>query len=168
MHPKLYLFALIAITNVHIKNALVIPNEIKEFELSCHYLDSVNITEGTLRADKSIVFNGVIFEKDNYAVIDYILQNGTTRKTVSPYIRGCVCTLKSCVRLCCPLGFYYENRQCHPHKYAKSFEREVLDENLNSQKMTLDDHFVYVSDRSCSRYYTADEFQIIHVRFNLC
>lgn len=160
MHLGIYLIALVI--GIIVLLLLIHSNE-NDDRLPCQYLDSINITDGIRQPDDSIQFNGMTFTKDQYARVDYVLENGTTYRMVAPYIRGCVCSLKSCVRLCCPLGSYYQNRSCHRHNDVRHLETQILDENKQTKSIVLDSRFAYVSDRSCNRRYIADEFQIVHV-----
>lgn len=134
--------------------------------LPCQYLDSINITGGIRRADDSIEFNGMVFGQEQYARIDYVLENGVTHKIVEPYVRGCICQMKSCVRLCCPYGWFYQNRTCHRNSNERvpRLETAVLDEQKQTKSIILDHHFAYVNDRSCHQRYIADEYQMIYVR----
>lgn len=66
-------------------------------ELPCHFLDSINITDGALQSDHSIIFGDIKFTENQYSRIDYILDNGTNPITVEPYLRGCLCNIKPCI-----------------------------------------------------------------------
>lgn len=146
---------------------VIILNANERNQLPCKYLDSINITDGIRQADDSIELNGMVFTKDQYAHIDFVLENGVTHQIVPPYMRGCVCRMKSCVRLCCPLGSFYQNRSCHRHNnHVQRLEATVLDEHKHTKTIILDNHFAYVNDRSCRQRYIADEYQMIYVRID--
>lgn len=153
-------------TTVFVIGIMVVLNSNQDSRLPCKYLDSINITDGARLADGSIEFNGMVFGQDQYARIDYVLENGVTHKIVQPYVRGCICRMKSCVRLCCPYGWYYQNRTCHRHsnERVRRLETAVLDEHKQTKSIILDHHFAYVNDRSCHQRYIADEYQMIYVR----
>lgn len=162
MHSIIYLITLV------ISMIILFAVNYNEYdELPCEYLDSINITGGTLQADESIVFNGITFTNDQYTRVDFILKNGQTRETVKPYYRGCVCNRKSCVRLCCPLGSFYKNGSCQSHHQVRHLKTQVLDEvHMQTKSMILDNHFAYVNDRPCNQRYLADPtFQITHVKY---
>lgn len=138
--------------------------------LPCKYLDSINITDGIRHIeDDSIEFDGMMFTKSQYAVIDYVLEHGRTHKLVKPYVRGCGCEIKPCIRLCCPYDSFYQNRSCHRHnnnnnnKRVQRLEIAVLNEQKQTKSIILDHHFAYVTDRSCHQRYIADEYRMIYV-----
>lgn len=136
-------------------------------DLPCDFLDSINITEGIRQSDKSIIYNNMTFHQDQYAKINYKLENGTARVAVDPYIRGCVCIDKPCIRLCCPYGTFVEGRNCRSHDAAKNFDAEILDANDKPENVILDDLFAYVDDRPCNKFFVAKEYHIKHVIFHI-
>lgn len=150
---------------------LLLVNEITGLEeLPCHFLDSINITGGVLNADKSILFGKILYPPSQYATIDYILEEGIEPVTVDSYIRGCVCNIKPCLRLCCPLGSIQSMKDngsvvCQNHDTAKNFKAEVLHENNETKILHLDQYFGYVEGRPCKFEYTIDDnHTITHVR----
>lgn len=163
MHLAIYI-------SVFVIGIIIVLNSNERAQLPCKYLDSINITDGVRQTDDSIVFNGMVFTKNQYARIDYVLENGMTHKIVQPYVRGCVCQKKSCVRLCCPYGEFYANRSCHRHNSEHSVRRletAILDEDKQTKSIVLDHHFAYVNDRPCHQRYIAEEYQMIYVRIDI-
>lgn len=69
--------------------------------LPCDFIDSVNITDGVRLANGTINHNGILYSPTYYREIDYDYEDFATRKYVPPYIRGCLCAVRICVRLCC-------------------------------------------------------------------
>lgn len=139
-------------------------------ELPCRFLDSIDITDGALQNDKSIVFNNITYTKDQYATINYIMENGTNRIAVDPYIRGCICNRKACIRLCCPHGTFVDTtikqgKKCRNDEAAKELEAQIIDEHNQVKTVILDDYFAYVDDRPCSKFYLAEAYKIMHVRY---
>lgn len=130
-------------------------------ELPCHFLDSINITDGTPQQDKSIIFDGITFTEDQYA---YVLKNESNRT----YPRGCLCNLKPCLRLCCPYGSIFERTtdgmsSCRSHEAATQFENEIQAEDRNAKNRLVNHHFGYVNDRPCEDLYGIAEYQITDV-----
>jgi G protein-coupled receptor Mth (Methuselah protein) len=70
-------------------------------EISCDFIDTVNITSGHLDQHGSFHHNGTVFTKGSFAEFDYVLENFTTKTKVEPHIRGCICEFKPCIRVCC-------------------------------------------------------------------
>lgn len=139
-------------------------------KVPCNFIDSVNISGGILQFDKSILFDGMIFPVDQYAEVNYILRNGKTPINVKPHIRGCPCSFKACIRLCCPFGSFATNYTsnaeflCSKNETAKTIKRKIFHENNNqSEILDLSKHFSFV-DRACKRYYFAHDFQITNVK----
>uniref|UniRef100_A0A1Q3FLM5 Putative g-protein coupled receptor mth2 n=1 Tax=Culex tarsalis TaxID=7177 RepID=A0A1Q3FLM5_CULTA len=74
-------------------------------QLPCEFRDSVNISGGTVDAQGNIHHDGITYEPRNYALISYDYEGFDNRVEVPvAYPRGCICRLRSCVRLCCPAG----------------------------------------------------------------
>lgn len=138
-------------------------------ELPCHFLESVNITDGTQQSDGSIIYMGNQFTKNQYTKINYILENGEKRIIVQPYLRGCLCNQKPCIRLCCPNGSVFDptietGRKCRQNKAAQQLESDVFDDtHTKVKKISLDQHFAYVDDKPCSSYYLAGEYNLTNV-----
>ncbi|XP_055318309.1 G-protein coupled receptor Mth2-like isoform X2 [Sitodiplosis mosellana] len=156
-----WLFITIGFISVNWSNGFLLSRE-----LPCHYLDSVNITDGVKQNDGSIIYNDIRFANDQYTKINYILENGMERVTVEPYVRGCLCNQRPCIRLCCPIGSFYDatvtgKRKCSQNESAHQFESDVFDHTQNKvQKVVLDQHFEYVDDKPCSNYYLAGEYNL--------
>lgn len=135
--------------------------------LPCDYADSVNITSGILQPNNSYIFNGVEYPKDHYAKIRYsILNNEIIPRP--PYIRGCLCNVKNCIRFCCPYGSYLEIKngvgRCRPHKAAKFIDGEIVNENNQTQRIKLHEHFAILHKYPCENIRVAsDEYAITHV-----
>ncbi|XP_018327207.1 G-protein coupled receptor Mth isoform X5 [Agrilus planipennis] len=71
-------------------------------ENPCSEEFSVDISDGIVSQDNSIVKDGV-----TYSAGQYYYYNSTN-------IRGCVCEVKKCIRKCCPIGEYMTNKTCLP------------------------------------------------------
>lgn len=67
----------------------------------CNFLNTVNITSGHLDQNGNYLHKGVIFKKGLFAEYNYIVENLTELIKVEPHIRGCLCDIKPCIRLCC-------------------------------------------------------------------
>lgn len=136
-------------------------------DLPCEFLDSINITAGVKQANGSILFDGILFPIDEIAEVDYSLENGKEHISVKPHIRGCLCQIQPCFRLCCPHGSFKQygngSKSCLLHEAAHNLEHEIVDTNNQTQTVKLHEHFKYVDHRPCEEFYYADEYQITHV-----
>lgn len=137
--------------------------------LPCDLRDSINITMGTLHPNKSYTFNGIEFPLGEYAKLNYTLNIITSQVvTVPPYIRGCLCNVKSCVRFCCPYGTYLllkdNGGECRKHEAAKNIEGEIVDGNNDTQRIKFHQHFGIVHKFPCKNLYIpGEQFKITHV-----
>lgn len=135
-------------------------------QLPCDFVDSIDISTGIPYTNKSIIFNGMIFPEDQYAKVNYVLKNGTKPIIVEPYVRGCPCNIRPCVRLCCPFGTFVKimtsdgKFECSEHDSAWSFGVDVIDKN--NQTEIFEQHFGFV-DRICKLHFYADVFKITNV-----
>lgn len=142
---------------------------VKVKELPCDFLDSSNITAGTLFPNKCIVFDGIEFPEDHYAEINYIMKHGNRLFTEDPYIRGCLCKLKSCIRLCCPEGQYLgidsnDGGICQPHDFTDELEGHILDSNGEMKHTKFDQYFGIVHSFPCKlMFIPRKQFKIKHV-----
>lgn len=143
-------------------------------ELPCNFLDSIDISNGIMQANNSIIYSGIEYQVKNYGKIDYILNGDQKPITVKPYFRGCPCQIKSCIRLCCPYGSFVDtiefikdqqqqNINCRNHSAARNIMAEIWHESNRSKTLNLDEHFTYVN-RICKTHYFADEFNITEVK----
>lgn len=169
MHRNVRWIPLIVIIVILFSGILLLFFNIQNSKkLPCDYLDSINITDGTLRSDLSITFNDITYTNDQHFEISYVLKNGEKLPTLQPYRRGCICRLKPCVRLCCAAGTFFDDEinkcQNQTHPQAKLFEHDVLNEFNETEKWILDHHFAYVYDRPCQkRFIVDDNYSIINV-----
>lgn len=155
------IIVLIGLLSVNLSVAL------KLTELPCDFLDSINITGGNRLPYDAIQFNGIVYPSDQYAEINYVIEAGTFEITVDPYLRGCICNIKTCLRLCCPLGTLHIDERattCRDHDKAKKFEAEIIHENNETKIIPLERYFAYVEGFPCNFMYIDDEYQINHVR----
>lgn len=135
--------------------------------LPCHFLDSIDITDGTLQPDNSVLFNGIEFPKGHYATVNHISE-GKERVFEEPHMRGCPCFDRPCLRLCCPYGQFVESMEyeeetiCREDKLAKNFQAHVTNEQNRSDIISLHQHFGFVH-RICKTHYMLDNYTITNV-----
>lgn len=58
--------------------------------LRCEYGDTFNITDGVANPDGSIMYNHMLFARDQYEEFDHILSDDSTKQVVEPHIRACL------------------------------------------------------------------------------
>lgn len=133
-------------------------------ELPCHFLDSINITDGTFQPNKSILYGGTVYPEGQYAEIDYILNEKGENEIVKLYRRGCLCSLKPCIRICCT----YFDCPIGSNKSSESYESMILDANNNSKLVRLDQQFGIINENPCPTLYFEEDkiYQITHVSSN--
>ncbi|XP_055309713.1 G-protein coupled receptor Mth2-like [Sitodiplosis mosellana] len=132
--------------------------------LPCDFADSIKINDGELQSNKSIIFNGIEYPPNQY--FNHTVNNTDGSKGVE--LRGCICNIRKCIRLCCPHGSFtismiMKEVKCQQNEKARNFQAEVSDENGQTKIQNLDQHFGYV-DRICNWHYTPEPegFVITH------
>lgn len=85
-----------------------------------------DITTGTKLQNGSILYNDIIFDRENY------FQKGFS-------IMGCVCNIKICVRKCCPKGQKYIRNDQNCVRDEKAVSMKSLSKNI---KVDSDVHIV--------------------------
>lgn len=137
--------------------------------LPCDYADSMNITNGHLLPNNNYIFNGVEYPDGHYARINYTISE---KKIVPqhPYIRGCVCNVKDCIRFCCPYGSYLEMKNgggfCRHHDVAKHIDGEIINQNNETQRIKYHEHFAILHRYPCEnilRMPNEEQYSITHV-----
>lgn len=131
--------------------------------LPCKYIDSIDISDGELQPNQSIVYDGVEFTPADYAKEDYDGDAGDQIIPQQSHIRGCLCNRKPCIRFCCPHGqvarVRNSTKQCEPHDDAHRFDTELLQNNTKK--------FAFVNNKPCDVMYKAkDAIQMTNVRTN--
>lgn len=140
-------------------------------DLPCPFLDSINITNGIFQPNKSIIFDGTVFPEGQYAEINYILNEGSERESVKLHIRGCICSLRPCIRFCCSVGSYLVtidgSIDCKFNESIESSESLVLDQDNKLKRVKLDEQFEIIDEKPCTElYFVEEKYQITYVRCN--
>lgn len=132
--------------------------------LTCDYHDSINITLGGYYDDQDYIHNGVTYNRSQYATVDYELINGTKLK-VHPYIRGCICAVKPCLRTCCDPA----NTESCTTTYSGHVINAVTSEVTLVDDLSEQFEFTY-GMLTCAKYalkpheYSTDNYTITTVR----
>lgn len=159
MHP----FSLIALLSL----ADVCNPHFIEHNMPCDFLDSINITNGALQSNKSIIYNGIEFPAGQYVNINYTVRNVTEIVPMPSYTRGCACNLKPCIRLCCPFGMIHlKSGVCKAHESAAHF-KVFTEQYRNNQFEDVEvvQKFAFVDSYPCKRSHVnvKDEYIITAV-----
>ena len=149
-HPtNTHLFVLIAFIALNCESHAILVSG----KLPCDFLDSMNISDGKLYLNRTIVYKDLEFPLGQYAKINYTIDNGMERMTVAPYLRGCISNRKPCIRLCCPFGsVQVKSRQCQPNEIASSIKvfsekyQDALNHNDDTLKIEPVRQFTYIHD----------------------
>lgn len=114
--------------------------------MKCDLSESINITDGEYNKNGQFIHKGLTYEPDMFAEFDFIIVNHSERAQVEPHIRGCVCLLKKCVRVC---------RFCTDDEDAdeKCVKTETLTvptgENIEMEVSLQDNSYAVLTGRTC-------------------
>lgn len=122
-------------------------------ELPCHYFDSIDISEGFVHNNKSITFDGIEYHKNQYADISYAIENGK-RVPTKQHTRGCICQIKNCIQLCCPLGTFANSssdsdNRCNSRYTESANHEKIINQNIQIYKSEQKDDYAYVVNMPC-------------------
>lgn len=137
--------------------------------LPCHFYDSINITDGIRQQQNRVIFDGVEFPSNQYAVVDYTEDDGM-RNVTEPHLRGCYCNIKKvCHRLCCSNelislnGDAIKGLEHKCNEELNQLENEVFDESSRIINLLLGPNIVYFNDKICMPFFThADYLNVMH------
>lgn len=152
--------------------AVVYADSLPSKVLQCDYADSLNITGGILLPNKNILFRRVMYPENQYAKINYsIFENEIIPE--DPYYRGCICNIKSCIRMCCPYGSYLEIKNnagmCLHNDAAKRIDGDIINQNNETKRIKYHDHFAILHRFQCRNLHMRGEnYSITHVSASNC
>ncbi|XP_055295019.1 G-protein coupled receptor Mth2-like isoform X2 [Sitodiplosis mosellana] len=130
-------------------------------KLPCYFFDSINITDGIHQPNGSILFDGIDFQYDQYAVLSYIIDNGE-KKASKPHFRGCLCNIKPCFRLCCSDKLIKDttiNLDNNCNEELTQMEGEVMDEKHKFINLFLAEQPINVKNKTCKQFYIEEEIR---------
>lgn len=128
--------------------------------MPCHYVNSIDISDGERQTNGSFKFNNRIFSKNLYAEVDFMLSYDPNGKpfyeTVRLYYRGCICNITRCLFLC---------HTCDGGKNCKAeLSNEAAQHELDNE---FGYHFHYMIGKPCfyekSIKIERNEFIVINV-----
>lgn len=68
-------------------------------KLPCKFIDSIDISDGVVQSNQSIIYDGVEFTPADYAEMDRVLNKKGEEIPAKPHTRGCLCNRKPCIRV---------------------------------------------------------------------
>lgn len=133
-------------------------------ELPCEIFESKNISAGHKFENETILYEGVYYPREQYARIDYVFDRSATKILVDPYIRGCICKFKNCVRFCCPPGYAKVNKNCEKSNIVETtLIHDIKHDDNSTTSVVVNNHFGTVHDKSCSTHINIEDYFLKHV-----
>lgn len=128
----------------------------------CPSVESLNITEGLVHPNGSILLYGIEFITGTWYEVEE--SNQTVRY-------GCPCIGRTCMFKCCPAGQEYFNSLCVDSNSSNTFSPQLYKEQQLSA-LKAEDTFFYLHGRACDDNYLAvsgvEELYIQEVRICIC
>lgn len=153
--------------------------------LPCHFFNSINITNGVwkeplsqqqqqqplqqkyqqqVRNHNSIIFDGIEFQWNQYASIDYTVDDGM-RNVTAPHLRGCFCKITSCHRLCCSNEQINTNNNDSMQSLSDKcqeeliqIEDEVYDESSKIITLLLGSSIIKFNNKICLPFFPSVQY----------
>lgn len=66
----------------------------------CNLLDTINITDGHADNKGNFIHEGVTYKPGYFGLSNFIYQK-SVKIPVIQHLRGCICSYKPCIRMCC-------------------------------------------------------------------
>ena len=134
-----------------------------ESSLPCSFIETVNITGGYVDIDRNFIFNSDAYPLGSYQEFDYLEDVARKRVSVDPHIRGCICKLKPCIRMCCQ-----EQEKKFDSNCFQSNTITVVNEFNEDEKIDLNDNYYGILiGRPCKELYSLDVNDYDDDRWNL-
>lgn len=107
----------------------------------CLLINTINITGGNYLENGSFKFQDFVFEKGMFKSYNYVVGFGPKVIKVKTHKRGCICALKSCIRLC-------DDYEDINHIVVEN--EENIEEKIS---FNAENNFHFLLDTECSVYY---------------
>uniref|UniRef100_A0A1L8DK28 Putative g protein-coupled receptor n=1 Tax=Nyssomyia neivai TaxID=330878 RepID=A0A1L8DK28_9DIPT len=150
------LVALLALTSW----SPVAPQTLVKDSLSvpCPYFDTINITGGVFDDGGNILFDGILYPPHLFGTYDYEMVNRTTKYSVEPHIRGCICEIKqNCIKYCCPKNYVYNRGECSEYRASSPILLDVSEENGDvMENVNVEQRFGIVYGKPCGAMYALE------------
>lgn len=168
-HLLISLFSVIAPFYI-INRVLISP-------IPCELYDSTVIDGGRRLSNGSIKYDGVMYNPDQYATIDSSIIDDFEIVSVKNHIRGCVCNIKKCIRLCCPYGHFFNARgkdkvciKIIANRPNIMISEQIVNEMGDKETIFIREYFNIVDGEpfcKSEQYFEAKQFSIKYVSFQL-
>jgi hypothetical protein len=126
----------------------------------CDLLNSIPI-EGdhyTL-PDGSLLYKGVTYKNDQWTNSSTKFVNGTEVEA-DRHLRGCLCDITECIRLCCPVGHVLVEKTCIKYNGTFKLNMDVYNNSGQNRNVDLSADSNYkqrlLSGKPCSQMYNLD------------
>ena len=113
--------------------------------IDCNFANTVNITAGHRFPNGSYEYENVIYDERFYKNYDFIIGENREKIKVEKHIRGCLCAIKLCVRIC---------KDYDDHHHIKVYNEEEIEHKINLKNNT-DYHIM--THRPCYEMYELDD-----------
>ncbi|KAH8320822.1 hypothetical protein KR067_010696 [Drosophila pandora] len=148
-----FLFLLLVILEGH---------KVKTDIAGCHFYDTVNLTSSQKFENGSYFYQGVEITPNRTGEYSHVLLPDGDREPVKSHWRGCVCQLKTCIRLCCPPNQYMTpDNVCVDGLEEETWSGHYVDITSGNDTKSLDFHKDFVHQghlpQPCSDLYNLDE-----------
>lgn len=84
-----------------LKSSETIKSFGKQSGISCEFRDTVNISSGFEDLDGNFHHGNDVYPRGLFASYDYVIESFKNQKiSVATHVRGCICEIKPCIRIC--------------------------------------------------------------------
>lgn len=133
--------------------------------LPCHFYDSINITDGIRQQNNQILYDGIVFPSNQYAIVNYTEDDGMKNIT-EPHLRGCFCNIKQpCHRFCCSNHQMVDgvidarkNLENKCNEELNQLEEEVFVESSRLINLLLGNYTIYFENKTCIPFFTFEYY----------
>lgn len=122
--------------------------------MPCSFFDTVNITGHHRHANGSYQYEDILIPKEYVGTYNYEFRTLVDKVKVQPHVRGCICLLKTCIKMCCGRdSMKYLNQSCEDiYLGNKTLEVKYLD-GSGVKDVLIGDIFAVQEGRPCIAMY---------------
>lgn len=123
----------------------------------CSFFDTVNLTGHFKHENGSYEYEDMLIPKEYVGTYNYVFKTLVEKIKVKPHVRGCICLLKTCIKMCCGRdSAHYFNQSCDDiYPKNKTIEVTFLDGSI-VKDVPVGDVFAIQEGRPCHSVYSFD------------